>query len=80
MSVSIIGDLNLSQLLIVPHFKTVLNMDFTFCPASTMASFTQYRTLLPLGTRFIVVGCLAPLLATQSLTPDVELSKFRDIN
>lgn len=74
MTIAILGDLNLSQLLIMPRFRLVLNTDFVFCLASSMASFAQYRTMLPPGTRYLVVGCLSPLLGDQPLTADVELS------
>ncbi len=77
MTVTILGDLNLSQLLINPKFRSTLNLDFVFCPSTSLVSFHQYRTLLPVGTRYLVVGCLAPLLGDQQLTADVELSTFR---
>ncbi len=76
MSIAILGDLNLSQLVIMPQFREVLNTDFVFYPASTMSSFAQYRTLLPPGIRYLVVGCLSPMLAEYSLTNDVVLSKY----
>ena len=76
LTISILGDLNLSQLLIIPRFRIVLNSDFVFYPASTMSSLAQYRTLLPAGTRYLVVGCLSPLLVDQTLTADMELSMY----
>ncbi len=76
MSISIIGDLNLSQMLIAPHFRNVLNLDYTFCPATTMSTFMQYRLLLPPGTKYVVIGCLGSLLSAVPLAPDVELSKI----
>ncbi len=77
MMIAIIGDLNLSQFFINPKFQSFLNLDYLFCPSTTMASFAQYRSLLPTGTRYLVVGCLTltPLLGDQQLTADVELSK-----
>ena len=76
MTVAILGDLNLSQLLIIPRFRTVLNYDFVFCQASTMSALAQYKTLLPPGSRYLVVGCLSALLGDQPLTADVELSEY----
>jgi hypothetical protein len=76
MTISIVGDLNLSQLLILPRFRTVLNYDYVFCPSSNMASFAQYKTLLPVGTRYLVVGCLGPLLGDRIWEADVALSKL----
>lgn len=56
LTIFILGDLNLSQLLIIPRFRIILNFDFVFYPASTMSSLAQYRTLLPAGTRYLVVS------------------------
>lgn len=77
MTIAIVGNLNLSQLIILPHFCVVLNTDYVFCPASTMASFAQYRTMLPPGSQYLVVGCLSTLLGDQPLTADFELSEYR---
>jgi hypothetical protein len=76
MTVSIIGDINLSQLLAIPRFKIVLNLDYIFLPASSSASLHQYRLLIPPGTKYVVVGCLAEILGSQPYTPDVGLSKL----
>ncbi len=75
MTITIIGDLSLSQLLINPRFRATLNLDYVFCPSTTMSSFDQYKTLLPVGTKYLVIGCLGPLLGDQQLSADVELSK-----
>jgi hypothetical protein len=76
MTITIIGDLSLSQLLINPKFRATLNLDYIFCPSTTMVSFAQYETLLTTRTKYLVVGCLAPLLGDQQLTADVELSEY----
>jgi hypothetical protein len=81
MSVAVLGDLDLSQLVITPLFKeTVLGSETVFYPASTLATFAQYKSLLPPGIRYLVVGCLGPLLAEYSLTNDVVLSKYLTLN
>ncbi len=77
MSIAILGDLDLSQLVTMPHFKDSIGSEFVFYPASNLASFAQYRTMLPRGVRYLVVGCLAPLLAEYSLTNDVVLSMYK---
>jgi hypothetical protein len=76
MTISIVGDLNLSTILHMQRFRTVLNLDYVFCPSSTLASFDQYRTLLPVGTQYMVVGNLAPILGDQPLVADVGLSEL----
>ena len=65
MTISILGDLNLSQLLISPTIRANLKLDYVFCPASNMSTFTQYRTLLPLGTHYMIVGSLGSLLVER---------------
>jgi hypothetical protein len=77
MTIVIIGDINLSQVIMLPRFREVLSLDFIFCPASTMVAFSQYRTLLPPGTEYLVVGCLASLLSGVSLSDEVSLSKIK---
>jgi hypothetical protein len=74
MTIVIIGDINLSQVVMLPRFREVLNLDFIFCPASTMIAFSQYRTLLPPATKYLVIG-MAPLLTGVTLSDDALLSK-----
>jgi hypothetical protein len=76
MTKAIIGDINFSQVVMMPQFREIMNLDFIFCPASTMITFSQYRTLLPPATKYLVVGCLAPLLAGVTLADDVLPSKL----
>jgi hypothetical protein len=77
MTISIIGDVNLSKLLMIPRFRVILNLDYTFLPASTTTALHQYRLLLPPGTKYVVIGCLAEVLGNQPSTPDVGLSKSK---
>ncbi len=76
MTITILGDLNLSQVLHTTRFRTVLNLDHTFCPSSTLSSFDQYRSLLPVGTKYMVVGNLAPIFGERPLVGDVSLSEY----
>jgi hypothetical protein len=66
MTTVVIGDINLSQIIMMPRFREVLNLDFIFCPASTMIAFSQYRTLLPPATKYLVACRLFGNIAGRS--------------
>jgi len=82
MAVAILGDLSLTKLVSTTSFKNQLNLDYAAYQVSSMATFQQYNQLLPSGVKYVVVGCLGPILVEQRVTPsenrELTISKCED--
>lgn len=80
MAVAILGDLSFTKMVSVPMFQNLLNMDYVPYQVSSLMTFEQYHRLLPSGVRYILVGCLAPLLVEVKFTTmegrELELSMW----
>ena len=80
MAVAILGDLSLTKLVSTSSFKNQLGLDCAAYQVSSMMTFHQYDMLLPSGVKYVVVGCLGPLLIEQRATPaenrEITISKL----
>lgn len=72
----------MNKLLSGTFFKTKLGREYGLYSVTTMATFRQYKTLLPAEVRYLVVGCLPTLmveLCVSKVEPrEVTLSKYGD--
>jgi hypothetical protein len=69
MAIAFLGDLSLSKLVSLSSFKTQLGLDCAAYQVSSMMTFLQYDKLLPEGVKYVVIGCLGPILIEQRATP-----------
>ncbi len=80
MAVAILGDLCLTKMVSSPFFKSRIHMDYAAYQVSSMTSLQQYDMLLPAGVKYLLVGCLGPLLIelrhAQGENREVSISKY----
>jgi hypothetical protein len=70
MTVAILGDLSLSKMVKSQEFKAQLAVDFASYQVSSMPTLLQYNLLMPQGVKYVVVGCLGPLLLELQYSPE----------
>lgn len=79
MSVAFLGDFSFSKMLSSPHFKTKFVLAHSFYQVSSLATLGNYKQLLPADVKYVVLGCLQPVLLTLKIVKgekrDATLSK-----
>ncbi len=64
MSIAFLGDLSFSKMLSTSSFKSKLVLAHSFYQVSSLSTLQSYTQLLPADVKYVVLGCLQPILMT----------------
>ncbi len=79
MSIAFLGDMSFAKILSSPQFKSKFMLAHSFYHVSSMTTLSSYQHLLPSDMKYVVLGCLQPILMTlNNVKGEKRESTIRD--